>query len=445
MSGIFKQYDIRGVYGEALTDETAYKIGFFLPQLLDTQKVLVGMDGRLSSPQLFDNLSRGIIDAGSDVYFLGTATTPMIYYFTDRYGFNASVQITASHNPKEYNGFKISKSGARPVGYDTGLARLEHLVEAHEPSPMQSRGKIINFNKHSEYTKYMKNQLPDMSGFKIAMDGSNGAVCSIFKEIFGSGVLYINDIMDGNFPNHNPNPLEQENAQQMMEFVRSRGCDIGVVFDGDGDRAAFVDEKGCYISPDLITAVLAEECVTSNDDIVIYDVRTSKSVEKHIEKLGARPYMWKVGHVFAKDKMRELGAVLGGELAGHYYFKDFMNCDSAVLAAIKVFSSLKRRSSETLSQIIHRISVYSYSGEINFKIKDKHSAMESLLMWADTIGSPVQVYNFDGYRAEYSDWWFNVRISNTEDYLRLVAEAENDALLNKRLHQIKQILNKYTV
>lgn len=446
MGNIFKAYDIRGKYKEEFDEKDAYKIGFFIPEILNTQNILVGRDGRTSSPALFKALCDGITDAGANVYELGIVTTPMVYYFTDKYNFDCSVQITASHNPENYNGFKISKRGARPVGYDTGLSRLEHSVKEHEVLIKEKKGKIIDFSKKDEYAEFMKSKCEDISGFKIVMDCSNGAVCKIVSDIFGNDVIYINNELDGTFPNHNPNPLEEENTSQLKQKVLETNADIGVIFDGDGDRVAFIDEKGRFISPDLITAVLAQACIENPGDMVLYDIRSSWSVEKYVKKLGGKSFMWKVGHVYAKEKMREIDAVVGGELAGHYYFKEFMCCDSGILATIKVLQQLKiaKKDNKAISDIIEDISKYYYSGEINFKIKNKEEAIDKLLIWSDMVDMPKQLYTFDGYRIEYENWWYNVRISNTENYLRIVVEADAKEVMQKRVKQIKEILDDYT-
>ncbi len=438
MAGCFKSYDIRGKYKIDLDENTAYKIGFFLPKLLETDKILVGRDGRTSSPSLYAALCDGITDSGADVCNIGLATTPMVYYFTEKLLSEGSVQITASHNSKEYNGFKISKKHARPVGYASGLNILEEYVN-NEPVILScEKGRVFDLDVRREYAGYMKSKLCDISGLKVVIDGSGGAACTVMQEIFGENVIYINKEIDGEFSAHEPNPLVEENTIQLKKAVMENNADIGIIFDGDGDRVVFVNEKGEFISPDLITAVLAEECI-SEGDTVIYDIRTSRSVDEHIKELGGNTIIWKVGHVFAKEKLRETGAVLGGELAGHYYFKEFTSCDSGILAAIKVLNRLAVEK-KTMSEIIDGIARYSYSGELNFKIKNKDAAMQALL---DRAENPEKIYDFDGYRIEYPDRWFNIRASNTEDYLRLVAEAHTQNTLDEMLAEIRIILDEF--
>ena len=443
MPNYFKSYDIRGKYKIDFDERDAYKIGFFLPKLMSAEKILVGRDGRISSPALFRALCEGITDSGADVASIGVVTTPMVYYFTDKYGYKASIQITASHNSKEYNGFKISGEGAKPVGYDNGLDVLERMVENEIPVPAAKRGNIAEFDVKQEYIDFMKSKMPDISGLKIAVDGSNGAACGIMHEIFGDSVIYINDVTDGKFPAHNPNPLEECNTKQLKETVKAQGADIGIIFDGDGDRVAFVDENGRYISPDLMIAVIAEECITEKGQYVLHDIRTSWSVSEYVRKLGAIPVIWKVGHVHAKKKMSEIGATVGGELAGHYYFKEFMNCDSGILAAIKVLTHLVK-SGKKMSEIVDGIVKYVSTGEVNFEIKQKDEAAAALVSWAKETEKPTKIYDFDGYRIEYDDWWFNVRRSNTEDFLRIVVEAKNTEILEEKYKKIKEIINSFT-
>ena len=332
--GIFKAYDIRGIYGKDFDETLAYKLGYFLPKLLKTNKVLVGRDIRLSGKSLHDSLVAGIIDSGADVYDLELATTPYVYYVTRVYNFDASVQITASHNNKEYNGFKISTTASMPVGYDNGLNKLEDMVNNDEIILSKEKGKIIEFDKRSEYLIFQKQKLSDYSSLNIGIDCSNGMANLFIKDLIPNA-LYINDTMDGNFPGHEPNPLNTSNHSQLIDLILKNKLDFGIMFDGDADRVAFIDNNGRFISPDLMVALLAEYYLEQEDNQnILYDVRTSKSVTEDIKKHGGIPNIWKVGHAFAKRKMKELDAVVGGELAGHYYFREFGYCDSAILACI---------------------------------------------------------------------------------------------------------------
>ncbi|MBQ5452158.1 MAG: hypothetical protein IIT56_04120, partial [Bacteroidales bacterium] len=334
MKNAFHAYDIRGIYNKDFNKDDVYKIGFFIPQLLNTKEIIVGRDGRNSSPEIHDALLEGITDAGADVYDIGLSTTPMVYFATANYGFKAGVQITASHNPKEYNGLKISRENALPVGYDSGLAELERLATESVITPKDNKGKVFEKNIRQDYINFQQKFLTDFSGLKVGVDVSNGAANVIIKDIWKDSFLYINDVLDGSFPAHSPNPLMEENTQQLRDLVKEKNLDLGLVFDGDADRVVFSDDKGRHVKPDLIIAVMAEYFLKNNPQgIVLEDIRTSKSVGEYVEKFSGKMAMWKVGRANAAPKLRELNGVYGGEFAGHYYFRDFFFSDSGILAA----------------------------------------------------------------------------------------------------------------
>jgi phosphomannomutase len=441
----FKAYDIRGIYNKDFNKDDVYRIGFFLPGLLNTDRVLVGRDVRESSNEIFESLCRGITDSGADAYDMGLSTTPMVYYTTASHKFDASVQITASHNPKEYNGLKISRTAAIPVGYESGLSELEKLVENGEIKVSGKKGTVHKIDVREEYISFQKKYVPDLSGLKIGVDCSNGMSSLFIKDILGDSPAYIFDTPDGSFPNHEPNPLDEKNVKDLEKLVHEKGCDIGIIYDGDADRVVFVDEKGRFVSPDLIIGVLGEYFLDKEKGNVLHDIRTSKAVSEYIEKLGGTPHMWKVGHAYAKVKLKELHAIFGGELAGHYYFRDFFNCDSGIFASLIVLNVVSRmhKAGRTFSSIIDDINIYAYSGEINFRIEKKSEAMEKLKDRYTAKDKPVAVYDFDGYRIEFRDWWFNVRPSNTEPYLRLVVEAHSGSLLKEKLSELKSLLNEF--
>ncbi len=441
----FKAYDIRGIYGRDFDGEIVYRIGFFIPGLLETEKVLVGYDCRKSTPDVLRHLVQGLTDSGADVYDMGFATTPMVYFATATHRFNASIQITASHNPKEYNGLKISRSGALPVGYDTGLKELEKMVETGSIQPVAFKGEVKELpGIKGEYIAFLDKFCVNLSNLDYGIDCSNGMASLIARDIFGNTPAYLYEKMDGSFPNHPPNPLDERNTADLKKLVIENHLDAGVIFDGDGDRVMFIDDKGRFVRPDLITAVLGIHFLKKNKGRVLHDIRTSRGVIEFIEKQGGKPFMWKVGHSHAKMKMRELSAIYGGELAGHYYFRDFFNCDSGMLAAILVLnivSELKKKG-DAFSGLIDSISSYSNSGEINFRIDEKEAAMNSIRDYFTSGETPTASYDFDGYRIEFPHWWFNIRPSNTEPYLRLVAEATTSELLNEKLEIIRELIEK---
>jgi phosphomannomutase len=445
--GAFKAYDFRGVFNKDFNLEEIYKIGFFLPKLLNTNKILVGRDMRISTPEMFAALSKGITDAGANVYDMGLTTTPMVYYFTAKHHFDASVMITASHNPKEYNGLKVSRTDALPVGFDTGLGELQQMIQTEKVVPVTEKGKIIPYDVKDEYLAFLKNYQSNISNLKIAMDCSNGMASILVKDIFGNQPTYMYDELDGTFPHHEANPLEEENVEDLKKLVLSEKADIGVIFDGDADRVMFVDEKGEFIPPDLMIAVLAHYFIKEKNmkGMVIQDIRTSKSVSEYIKKLGRDVYIWRVGRAYAALKLREIEGAFGGEFAGHYYFRDFYYSDSAFVAALvilKVVSEMKQ-DGISVSKLISKIAVYANSGEINFKIEQKQEAMDAMKDYFMEQENATEFMDFDGYRIEFPDWWFNVRPSNTEPYLRLLMEAKTKELLQKKLDEAKFLLADY--
>ena len=446
--GAFHAYDIRGVYNVDFDRDTAYKVGFFIPELLKADRVLVGRDCRLSSDEIHDSLVKGITDAGADVCDLGLSTTPMVYFGTARYGFKASVQITASHNPASYNGMKVSGENALPVGLDNGLGQIRDWIEEGRACvPAGKKGKAEKMDIRREYLDFLLGHKEDLSGLKIAMDLSNGMASLYAKDIFGDAPEYIFEEMDGRFPNHEPNPLIPENVEALSALVRRTGADVGVIYDGDADRVMFTDENGQFISPDLMIAVLGHWFFEKKGEkgIVLQDIRSSKAVGEHLVPMGAEMHTWKVGRAFAARKLRELDGVYGGELAGHYYFRDFFYSDSGLLASIlilNVVAEMKRRG-VSLSALIAGIAKYRSSGEINFRIEDKQGAMDAVRDYFMAQEKATAYMDFDGYRVEFPLWWFNIRPSNTEPYLRFICEASSQELLDDKVAQVRKILTEH--
>lgn len=445
--GAFHAYDIRGVYGVDFDKNTAYKVGYFLPSLLETDKVLVGRDGRVSSPEIHEYLVKGITDAGADVYDIGLSSTPMVYFGTANYGFKASVQITASHNPGEYNGMKVSRENALPVGYDAGLGQIKQWIDEDRPTPVaEKKGEVHPMDIHKDYIDFMLKFKGDYSDLKLAFDLSNGMACLFAKEIYGDEPEYLFDTVDGRFPNHEPNPLVAKNVEPLKQLVLKIGADAGVIYDGDADRVMFVDEKGQFVAPDLIIAMMALYFCGergAKNPRVLQEIRSSKAVGEFLSNYGAEVNTWKVGRAFAAPKLREIDGLWGGELAGHYYFKDFFYSDSGLLSSmivLRIVAALKKQG-KTFSQQIAEIEAYQNSGEINFKLEDKQGAMKAVCdYFIKTQGEPEKMMDFDGYRLEYPTWWFNVRPSNTEPYLRFICEATTSEELDQRIDEVSKIL-----
>ncbi|MBR1569840.1 MAG: phosphomannomutase/phosphoglucomutase [Bacteroidales bacterium] len=445
--GAFHAYDIRGIWGKDWDLDIAYKVGYFIPELLKTDKVLVGRDCRVSSDEIHDAVLKGINDAGADVYDIGLSSTPMVYFGTANYGFDASVQITASHNPAEYNGMKVSTTDAQAVGFDAGLGQIKAWIDEGRPTPAaEKRGQVFHKEIMADYLAFMRKFVKDYSSLTVAMDLSNGMANLFAKEIFGTGsnFHYLFDTLDGRFPNHEPNPLIEKNCYPLEEKVREVGADAGVIYDGDADRVMFVDEKGTFISPDLMIALMGRYFVGERGlkGLVLQDIRSSKAVGEYLSPMGCEMRTWKVGRAFAAKKLREIDGVWGGELAGHYYFRDFFYSDSGLLASIillNIVADLKKEGKK-LSQAIAEIVRYQNSGEINYRVEDKKGAMDAVKDYFMGKETSTAFMDFDGYRVEFPDWWFNIRPSNTEPYLRFICEATSQELLKAKIAEADEII-----
>jgi phosphomannomutase len=440
--GVFKSYDIRGIYNDEWDRKLAYRIGFFLPSLLESKKILVGKDARESSEEIFDALSRGMLDAGCDVTDIGLCSTPSVYFATAHFDYGGSVMITASHNPPQYNGLKISRAQAIPVGYDTGLNRLEQMVR-QEPSPVSHPGKLDTLDIRRAYIAHLQPYIEEVQGIKAVIDCSDGMasvfIHEVMKKVKGE-IITMYDRPDGTFPHHAPNPLIEANLADVKERTLAEKADLGICFDGDGDRVMFVDEAGRFVSPDLIIALLGlhffrQSGRDHSGEVVTYDVRTSRSVVEYVQALGGKPVICKVGHSHAKKLLRDRNGIYGGELAGHYYFRDNYFCDSGMISALLVLailSKVKRSFSELIAEIVK----YHYSGEINFKTEAKDRIIQAVQSeYASQPGAVLT--DIDGIRLDFPDWWFNLRKSNTEPYLRLVVEAGSARALADRTAELK--------
>ena len=410
--------------------------------------VVVGHDCRNNGRMFAETVANIFSANGIQVYlFESLRPTPEVSFAIRHLKCQGGVNVTASHNPKEYNGMKISRAGALPVGLDSGLAELKHMVETQPVVPAAERGKVVDFNFTDDYLQFQRQYLKDLSNLKIAVDCSNGMASMLIHNILGDAPTYIYDTLDGTFPHHEPNPLIESNCHDIEELVKKENSDVGVIFDGDADRVMFIDEQGHFISPDLIIALMAHYFLEERGGKgnVLQDIRTSKAVGEYISLFGSKIAMWRVGRAYAALKLREIDGIYGGELAGHYYFRDFYYSDSGIMAALIVLGivSKMKRNGTTLSQAIANIARYANSGEINFKIEQKQQAMDAVRDYFVKIEKPTASYDFDGYRIEFADWWFNIRPSNTEPYLRLLAEARTQQMLDDKLQIIKQILSKF--
>ena len=471
----FKAYDMRGTFGADFDLDTVYRVGLAMPSIIGAKKWLVGRDCRTTSADVRDALVRGLTDAGANVTDIGLCTTPMVYFFTAEDGYDASVMITASHNPPSDNGLKVSRAGAIPVGFADGLDKVCEKVlsdefrvisdefrvmsEApnsslitHHSSLITNHSSLITHHSslithHSSlitrYIDWQKKATPDatLNGLRYAVDCSNGMASLLAKELFPNAEI-INSTLDGTFPNHSPNPLKAEAREQCATLVREMKLDCGVIFDGDADRAMFVDENGDFIQPDYLIPIVFNATRQNDSAVVIHDVRTSRGAIEAIREAGAKPLMVPVGHVFAKRVLRESGALCGGELAGHYYFSEFHNCDSGVLAARRILAEIAKAKKRgiTFSQMMAPITKrYANSGELNFRVEDKTAAVGRVMTAVATRLPPeISHSRLDGIRYEFANGWFNIRASNTEPYLRLVAECDTEERLAQWLDILKR-------
>jgi phosphomannomutase len=439
--GFFKAYDMRGTFGVDFDLDTVYKVGLALPKVVKGKRWLVGRDCRTTSDAVHDALVKGLSESGAEVSDLGRCTTPMVYYFTAADGFDGSVMITASHNPPTDNGLKVSKATALPVGYANGLNEVERLVGEMQSTADGRRRSVKDLpDALSRYIAWQKGRVSTaaLSGLKFAVDCSNGMSSLFVREMFPAAVL-LNDTPDGTFPAHSPNPLKAEAREQIAKIVREKGLDCGVIFDGDADRAMFVDERGEFVQPDYLIPIVARATLaaqanqtikqskqSNNCSKIIHDVRTSRGAIETLREDGFETVMVPVGHAFAKPILREIGALCGGELAGHYYFSEFFGCDSGLLAATRILGEIAKakQAGKTFSEMMKPIvSRYANSGEINFKVDNKEAAIERVLAVAKSLGEETGRSEIDGYRLEYRDGWISVRKSNTEPYLRLLVEC----------------------
>ena len=445
--GAFHAYDIRGIYGKDFNNEDVLKIGYYFPQIFNVKKILIGRDVRKSSDAIRDTLIEGLMCSGCDIYDAGLATTPSIYWATAKYHFDGSIMITASHNPKEYNGLKFSGKNAVPIVYDDGLNKIEKLIKENKKIEIVKNGTYKEFDFKIEYLNFLKKYLKPDLDLNFTIDCSNGMAGLFIHQIFDEGPYYIFDELDGNFPNHEANPLDEKNLEALKQNVAKRKDDFGMIFDGDADRVMFVDENSNFISPDLMIALLGHYFLEERGEkgLVLQDIRTSRSVAEYVEPMGGKIVMWRVGRAYAANKLREIDGVYGGELAGHYYFRDFYYSDSGLLASILITNIISDfvKKGYKVSEIIARIKKYENSGEINYNINRKLDAMIAVIDFFFNEQKPIAFYDFDGYRLDFVDWWFNIRPSNTEPYLRLIVEAENKGLLENKLNIIDKIISGY--
>ena len=429
---IFKSYDIRGIYPKELDEETAFKIGQAFVNYTKVKKVVIGRDMRISSKVLFDSLVKGIRSQGADVYNIGLVATECIYFSIVNYKCDAGIMVTASHNPKKYNGFKMIKRNKKNVEFIRGKDLLSIIDKEFKE---KNKGELSKLNIWKDYVKYLSSFIKqDIKPVKIIVDAGNGMAGKIIPLIkMPIKIIPLNFKLDGNFPARPSNVFEKGALDEIKEEIKERKANFGFLFDGDADRIYLVDEKGNFIRPD-ITLLLLAKYLLKKKEAVIYNLICSKAVPDLIRKWGGKPIRSPVGAVNLMELLVKNKAVMGGELSGHYCFKDTFGADSGFVAFIILVQII---SDNKLSDLIKELSPYAKGTELNFKVKDKEKALN---MIKKKYSDGKQDY-LDGVTVEYKDWWFNLRPSNTEPLLRLTIEADNERLLKEKTKELKSLFS----
>ena len=433
---VFKAYDVRGLYASELDEEGAYAIGRAYGEHFEPKRIAVGRDMRLSSPSMAEAVTRGAADAGVDVVDIGMVGTEMLYFAVGELGLDGGVAVTASHNPKEYTGMKIVRRGALPVGGDSGLLDVrDRAVSLGDMSGGQTPGHV---EKHDVYPAFVDKVMSfvdpaAVKRLRVVVDAANGMAGAMLPPILER--LPVEAVRcyfepDGTFPNHEPNPLLEENRAFIVAKVKDEGADLGIAFDGDADRCFFVDDTGEFVPGDFVTALLAASMLEKEPGAtVIYDVRASWAVRDTVEAAGGTALPNRVGHAFIKHRMREVDAVFAGEVSGHYYFRDFMQADSGTIPALLMLELVSKRGTK-LSEILRPYRErYFLTGEINTRVGDVALTLQEL---KEHFAPQGEISHLDGISVTAKDWHMNVRPSNTEPLLRLNLEALDRGLMEQK-------------
>ena len=432
---IFKSYDIRGVFGNTLTTQDAYKIGYSFSQFVDSESILIGHDGRLSNIEMLNAVGSGISSNSKSIVYVGLVPTDVVYYLSGLLEL-PGVIITASHNPKEYNGLKLCNSGAVPIGEHSGLLEIKNNIKNIDHGAINDL-KLKTNNELDLYFEHLQKLVkPEKlnSQIKFGVDGGNGAIGSIFDDLskiykFNCEKLYME--VDGNFPNHPADPSNKENLKEVIKLVQDKELNFGVAFDGDADRAVFIDDTGKVVSGSMMTTLIADYLSETNSNLkVVYNVNVSPHALSILESKNISLFRCKVGHSNIKAMMKELEADFGGEHSAHFYYKDNYFADSAILTLL-IFMSIVSERGEKVSSMIDKYNFPPSSGEINFEVEDVDSSLKKI--------KSVFTGNFDeldGLSYFDENFWFNVRGSNTEPKLRVNIEAPSQKILDEVLEKI---------
>jgi phosphomannomutase len=440
---IFSAYDIRGIYGKTLTDEVAYRIGRAAAQYLNVPEIAISRDMRVSSPALAAALIRGITDQGVNAIDLGMTTTDGLYFAVGKFNYPAGVMITASHNPKEYNGMKFCRAQAYPISEDTGLFDIRDLAVSGNFSEPSHKGQVMHRDIIDDYVKHALSfiDVSKLKPLKVVVDAGNGMAGMIMPKVFQHlpcELIPLYFDLDGNFPHHPASPIEPQNMVDVQKKVRETGADLGAAFDGDADRMFPVDEHGDLIDGSMVVAMVSNSLLQKqHGSTILYNLIVSKSVPALIERLGGHAVRTRVGHSFIKAEMRQHNAIFGGEHSGHFYFRDNWYADSGLIALLIILELISVEN-KPLSEIIKPLDVGVRSGEINSKVSDVQAKLKGL---EDHFGKGAKsIDHLDGLTIDYGDWWFNVRPSNTEPLLRLNVEANNRQLMEEKSDEVLQYI-----
>lgn len=432
---IFKTYDIRGLYQKELDDKAAYLIGRALATFLGKgAKIVVGRDGRISSPALYKKVIKGITDSGGNVLKIGLVSTPLLNFTVIKENYDGGVMVTASHNPPAYNGLKMIKRQGLQI-YGNEIQEIKNLIKKEKF--IKGKGVVRQKEALSNYLNHLRLQTGKIENLNVVVDYANGAAAITGKPLFnelGIKVTHLNYYIDGSFPNHLPNPIELNNMKALQKEVVNQKADLGIFFDGDGDRAFITDEKGKIVFPDILIALLATDELSKNTEKKVYfDLRFSRVTAEEIAKAGGIPRMMRVGNPFYKEKLIKEGGLMGAELSGHVMHKDNFFIDDGLFFSLKIMNLITQKNKK-LSELVKPLARYYQSEEINMKVKDK----EATLVKVKENFADGKSYEIDGVYVEYEDWWFSLRKSNTEDLVRLRIEASSKKQLEKK---IKKIIN----
>lgn len=444
MADPFHAFDIRGVYEQDLTDELAYNIGRAIVTQFNLKKLVVGFDHRISSPAIFENFSKGVTEMGCNVVSIGITSTSILYYECVKEQFEIGVMITASHNPKEYNGFKICTKESQLIIKEKGLSDIETLARAKEFTPAETKGTISEKDVLPEYVNYiLKLQKPQKQKYKIVVDTGNGVAGPIVDEI----LKHYEDIelvplffeRDGTYPNHEANPLKMENIEDLSKKIVEVNADFGFAFDGDGDRCMMMDNKGDVVNTDILLCVIADiELKEHPGEKIYYDLRFSKIVKEHITALGGKPIVSKVGNAVYKEKMIYEGGLLAAELSAHVMYRDNHALDDGFYLMAKVINYIDEIG-KPVNEMVAPYKKYVQSPEINNKVKNADAVLEAV----KTKFSDAELSELDGVTATYNDHWFNLRKSNTEPVVRMRVEADSKELLDKKVSEMQAFIDTF--